>query len=349
MASKGYIGSYTKKNGKGLYFFELDEQTNHISKLETAYEINASTYFDIYENTLVAITKNDTHSGIATFNIKDDGKLEKVSECLDSLKGSGCYVSFSPDGQYIFEAVYGDGIARIYEFDKSSQKILRLIEEVYHEYSKGPNVERQDQSHVHYLEVTPEHKYAVAVDLGADLIVAYHYGQKGLEVAHRTQMLPGDGPRHIAYHKTGAYAYVVNELSNTVVVMSYQDGQFKEIERHLTIPDAYLQPTKLAAIHISDDQRFMYISNRGHDSIAIFEILQDGAQLRLVDFVSTGGSFPRDFNLSPSGQHVVVAHQEDESNVVVFERNEETGILTKCDDTSSAPEGVCVKFVTIDG
>ncbi|MCO4332514.1 6-phosphogluconolactonase [Staphylococcus hyicus] len=345
MASKGYIGSYTKKEGKGLYYFELDEKANRISNIDTAYEINASTYFDIYEHTLVAITKNDTRSGIATFNIKEDGQLEKVSECLESVKGSGCYVSFSPDGEFIFEAVYGDGIARIYEFDKTTQKVTRLIEEVFHEYPKGPNVDRQDQSHVHYLEVTPEHKYAVAVDLGSDLIVAYHYGKHGLEVAHRTQMLPGDGPRHIAYHKTGAYAYVVNELSNTVVVMAYNDGQFKEMERHLTIPKAYLQPTKLAAVHISEDQRFMYISNRGHDSIAIFEIRNDGANLKFVDIVSTGGVSPRDFNLSPTGQHLVVAHQDEECQVVVFVRNTENGMLTKSDDSTSVQEGVCVKFL----
>lgn len=344
MTVKGYIGSYTKKEGAGLYYFELDESKSCISKIDTAYELNASTYFDIYEDTLVAVTKNDQYSGVASFKIKKDGQLEKTGECLESLKGSGCYVSISPDGQFVFEAVYGDGIARIYEFDAESQKVVRLIEEVYHEYPKGPNVSRQDQSHVHYLEVTPEQKYVVAVDLGADLLVTYHYGQKGLEVAHRTTMQPGDGPRHIAYHKTGKYAYIVNELSNTVVVMAYDDGQFKEIERHLTIPEAYLQPTKLAAVRISEDQRYVYISNRGHDSIAIFKILEEGARLELVDIVSTGGVFPRDFNISPSGQHLVVAHQEDDSRVVVFERDMENGTLIKRDDNAFAAEGVSVKF-----
>ncbi|PTG78006.1 hypothetical protein BU657_08130 [Staphylococcus chromogenes] len=344
MTVQGYIGSYNKKEGKGLYYFELDENQNRITQIDTAYELNASTYFDIYKDTLVAITKNDTYSGVATFKIKSDGQLEKTGECLDSLKGSGCYVAFSPDGQFVFEAVYGDGIARIYEFDEKNQKVVRLIEEVYHEYPKGPNVDRQDQSHVHYLEVTPEEKYVVAVDLGSDLLVTYHYGTKGLEVAHRTEMLPGDGPRHIAYHQSGRYAYVVNELSNTVVVMSYHDGQFQPLERHLTIPEAFLQPTKLAAVHLSEDQKFLYISNRGHDSIAIFKILEDGAKLQLVDIVSTGDVFPRDFNISPSGKQLVVAHEQGDSKVVVFERNIENGTLTKKDDAAFAAEGVCVKF-----
>lgn len=122
MTVQGYIGSYTKKEGKGLYYFELDENQNRITQIDTAYELNASTYFDIYKDTLVAITKNDTYSGVATFKIKSDGQLEKTGECLDSLKGSGCYVAFSPDGQFVFEAVYGDGIARIYEFDEKKSK-----------------------------------------------------------------------------------------------------------------------------------------------------------------------------------------------------------------------------------
>ncbi|MBI5974766.1 6-phosphogluconolactonase [Staphylococcus canis] len=342
---KGFIGSYTKKNGKGIYRFELNEETGVIENLETGYEINASTYLAQYDNTLAAITKNDTYSGLATFNIKKDGTLEKNGEALESFKGSGCYVSFSPDGEFVFEAVYGDGIARIYKFDAKNQKIERLIKEIYHDYEQGPNVERQEKPHVHYIDITPEQKYVVAVDLGADLLVTYHYGNKGLEVAHRTTLEPGDGPRHIEYHKNGEYAYVVNELSNTVVVMSYEDGRFTPIERHLTIPKEYFQPTKLAAVHLSHDQKFLYISNRGHDSIAIFKVLDNGRHLELVDIVPTQGEFPRDFNITPSDRYLVVAHQEGESTVTVFERDIENGTLTLKDSSQVAPEGVCVKFL----
>ncbi|MDK4194290.1 lactonase family protein [Staphylococcus pseudintermedius] len=342
---KGYIGSYTKKDGKGIYRFELDEQLGRIETVETGYELNASTYLVQHEDTLIGITKNDKNAGLATFKIKQDGSLEKTGESLESFKGSGCYVAVSPDGKYVFEAVYGDGVARIYELDAANNRITRLIEEVIHEYPHGPNVDRQEQSHVHYLDVTPEHKYVVAVDLGADLLVTYHYGDQGLEVANRTALEPGDGPRHIAYHKTGRYAYVVNELSNTVVVMAYEDGSFTELERHLTIPEDFLLPTKLAAVRLSHDQRFLYVSNRGHDSIAIFKLLEDGAKLELVDIVSSGGAFPRDFNITEDDAYLVVAHQEENSEVVVFKRDLDTGRLTKTDDQQTAPEGVCVKFL----
>ncbi|QLK86431.1 lactonase family protein [Staphylococcus sp. 17KM0847] len=345
MLTKGYIGSYTKKDGKGIYRFELDEQVGRIEAIETGYEVNASTYLSQFQDTLVAVTKNSERAGLATFKIHEDGSLTSTGECLESIKGSGCYVAVSPDGAYVFEAVYGDGVARIYQLDHENHQVSRLIEEVYHEYTPGPNVARQESSHVHYLDVTPEQKYVVAVDLGADLLVTYHYGNKGLDVAHRTQLQPGDGPRHITYHKTGHYAYVVNELSNTVVVMRYEDGRFTELERHLTIPEDFLQPTKLAAVHLSHDQRYLYISNRGHDSIAIFKVLDDGARLEQVDIVSSGDAFPRDFNITSSDDYLVVAHEQGDSKVTVFKRDKENGTLHLVDETHQAAEGVCVKFL----
>ncbi|WP_390538331.1 beta-propeller fold lactonase family protein, partial [Staphylococcus pseudintermedius] len=124
---KGYIGSYTKKDGKGIYRFELDEQAGRIETVETGYELNASTYLVQHEDTLIGITKNDKNAGLATFKIKQDGSLEKTGESLESFKGSGCYVAVSPDGKYVFEAVYGDGVARIYELDAANNRITRLI------------------------------------------------------------------------------------------------------------------------------------------------------------------------------------------------------------------------------
>ncbi|ARJ50191.1 lactonase family protein [Staphylococcus lutrae] len=344
---KGYIGSYTKSEGKGIYRFELNEQSGRIETVETGYELNASTYLAQYQDTLLAVTKEGDKAGLASFKIDKEGQLEKTGASLTSLKGSGCYVAISPDGQYAFEAVYGDGVARIYALDAENQRITRLIEEVMHDYPHGPNVARQEKSHVHYLDVTPEQKYVVAVDLGADLLVTYHYGDQGLEVAHRTALEPGDGPRHLVYHKTGRYAYVVNELSNTVVVMTYDDGRFIEQERHLTIPEDFLHPTKLAAVRISHDQRFLYVSNRGHDSIAIFKLLDDGARLELVDIVASGGAFPRDFNITNDDAYLVVAHETGASEVVVFRRDEASGQLTLIDHQQSAPEGVCVKFLDV--
>ena len=139
----GYIGSYTKKNGKGIYRFKLNEETGVIEALETGYEIEASTYLTRKESFLYAITKEGEECGVASFNIKEDGQLELINKCLASKQGTGCYIQVSSNGKYLFEAVYGAGLARIYKLNEITGAIEKLIEELAHEFPTGSH-ERQD-------------------------------------------------------------------------------------------------------------------------------------------------------------------------------------------------------------
>ncbi|BBD92081.1 lactonase family protein [Staphylococcus caprae] len=339
----GYIGSYTKKNGKGIYRFELNELEGTIKNVETGYEIEASTYLTRNENFLYAITKEEEDCGIASFKIKNNGELELINKCLVSKNGTGCYIQVSKDGNYLFEAVYGAGIARLYKLNKNTGEIETLIEELEHDYPTGPH-ERQEDSHVHFLSETPDNKYVVAADLGTDRIVTYTYGENGFKEYAVSQFQEADGTRHITFNDNGKYAYVVHELSNYVSVTEYHDGEFKEIERHLTIPQDFKEETKLAAVRLSHDQKHLYVSNRGHDSIAIYELVDNGKSLKIVDIQTTRDVFPRDFNITPDDKYIVCAHQEGDSKVTVFERDDVTGKLTFIDDHESAPEGVCVLF-----
>lgn len=176
----GYIGSYTKQNGKGIYRFELEDLKGTIKEVQTGYEIVASTYLTRNENYLYAITKENENCGVASFKITQDGGLELINKCLASKNGTGCYIQISSDNNYLFEAVYGAGIARIYKVNKNTGEIEKLIEELEHEYPTGPH-ERQESPHVHFLNETPDKKYVVAADLGSDRIVTYTYGDEGLK------------------------------------------------------------------------------------------------------------------------------------------------------------------------
>ena len=246
----GYIGSYTKQNGKGIYRFELEDLKGTIKEVQTGYEIVASTYLTRNENYLYAITKENENCGVASFKITQDGGLELINKCLASKNGTGCYIQISSDNNYLFEAVYGAGIARIYKVNKNTGEIEKLIEELEHEYPTGPH-ERQESPHVHFLNETPDKKYVVAADLGSDRIVTYTYGDEGLKEYAVSQFKEADGTRHITFSKDGKYAYVVHELSNYVSVTEYHDGEFKEIERHLTIPQDFKGESKLAAVRLS--------------------------------------------------------------------------------------------------
>ena len=139
----GYIGSYTKQNGKGIYRFELEDLKGTIKEVQTGYEIEASTYLTRNENYLYAITKENENCGVASFKIMQNGDLELINKCLASKNGTGCYIQISSDNNYLFEAVYGAGIARIYKLNNDTGEIEKLIEEIEHEYPTGPH-ERQE-------------------------------------------------------------------------------------------------------------------------------------------------------------------------------------------------------------
>ena len=343
MTTIGYVGSYTKKEGKGIYRFELDEASGKIATIETGYEVEASTYLAQYNSYLYAITREGDDCGIASFKIGDNGELTLINKCLESTAGTGCYVSVSPNGQFLFESVYGAGLARIYELDTTTGKVIKLIQELQHTYPVGPS-DRQEHPHVHLLDTTPDN-YVVAMDLGTDRVVTYQYGEQGLTEYAVTEFEPADGPRHITFHDNNNYAYVVHELSNIVSVVSYKDGKFKEVERHSTIPEDFTGDTKLAGVRLSHDQQFLYISNRGHDSITIFKVSTDGSSLELVNITHSGGEFPRDFNITNSDDFLVCAHQEGDYALTVFSRDKNTGELTQVDNQAEAAEGVCVKFL----
>ncbi|MBI5973717.1 6-phosphogluconolactonase [Staphylococcus caledonicus] len=344
MSTRGYIGSYTKKEGKGIYRFELNEDSGQIETVETGYDIQASTYLAQTEDFLYAITKEGDDCGVAAFKKDDEGQLTLINKCLESTQGTGCYISVSRNRKFLFEAVYGAGLARIYQLNKETGEVVKLIEELAHDYTTGSH-ERQDNAHVHYINETPDGKYVVATDLGTDRVVAYTFGDEGFKEHEITKFKDQDGPRHIAFHRNGKYAYVVHELSNYVSVMQYNDGQFEELERHLTIPEDFEGDTKLAAVRLSHDQQSLYVSNRGHDSIAVFTVAEDGAALNPVEIVKSGGEFPRDFNITESDEYLVCAHQEGDYKVTVFSRDTNSGKLTAKDNKHIAPEGVFVGFL----
>ncbi|MBO1198359.1 lactonase family protein [Staphylococcus simiae] len=339
----GYIGSYTKKGGKGIYHFDLNEQEGRINFVETGYELEASTYLAHNDKFLYGITKEGEQCGVASFKIEADGQLTLINKCLPSTTGTGCYVAISQDNQYLFEAVYGAGIIRLYKLNVTTGEVEQLIEELAHDFPTGSH-ERQDHPHAHYLNQTPDGKYVVATDLGTDRIVAYQFGEDGFKEYAQSKFKDADGTRHIEFHDNGKYAYVVHELSNEVSVTAYHDGHFEELARYQTIPQDFTDATKLAAVRLSRDQQFLYVSNRGHNSIAIYKVLADGSKLELVAITHTGDDFPRDFNITPSNKYLVCAHEQGQSKVTVFERNEQTGELTLTDDHSQALEGVCVIF-----
>lgn len=339
--SIGYIGSYTKKDGKGIYRFVLDEENKKLVTVETGYEVPASTYVFPKGEFLYGIKKEE-QAGVAAYRIGKDGQLELINDCLKSAE-NGCHIWVTEDGRYLLEAVYGAGEVRLYALDEQTGEIKDLVDTVVQE-GIGPNEDRQDKAHTHYIQETPDGRYAVAVDLGADEVITFTFNDEGFKRIGALKLPAGCGPRHLVFNDNGRYAYLMTELSNEVLVLKYTDGQFELINQYLAILADFTQNTQGAAVRMSHDNRFVYASNRGHQSIAVFKVEEDGAALSLVEIVNCGGDWPRDFNITKSDKFLVCAHEID-GVVSLFERDIETGRLTLLENNKQAAEGVCVQFL----
>ena len=197
--------------------------------------------------------------------------------------------------------------------------------------------------HVHYTDLTPD-QYLVTCDLGTDEVTTYDVNLEGKLTKLATYNCnPGAGARHLVFHHHYKIAYLICELNSTIEVLIYDGvGEFEQMQVISTLPDDYSGFNGTAAIRLSKDGKFLYASNRGHDSIAVYSILADGS-LELLEIVPTNGKNPRDFDLSPDQEFLIAVHQ-DSDNATVFKRNPETGRLAELSNEFHVPEAVCISF-----
>ncbi|API93276.1 MULTISPECIES: lactonase family protein [unclassified Virgibacillus] len=338
----GYAGTYTRKTSKGVYRFELDPQSQKLTAVEVAAEVGSPTYVTISDDKryLFSIAQDGESGGVQAYKIDPKtGKLTKLDEQLTEGK-SPCHLSFYK-GKLV-TGNYHKGEVGLYSFTAEET----LVAESFIQHSGSGPHERQEKSHVHFAGFTPERNYVVVCDLGTDELVTYRIAGNQLE-RHQTLTLKlGSGPRHIVFHPNGKTAYLLTELSSEVIVIDYhaETGSFTEKQTILAKPADFTDTNDASAIHISSDGKFVYTGNRGHNSIALFEVDPKTDKLTFVEFTSTGGEWPRDFVLDPSESFIVASNQHS-GNLVLFARDQQTGKLTQLDSVVEVPEVVCVKFL----
>lgn len=337
------FGTYTKKTSKGIYYATLDTEEKTISEPKPVVGLQSPTYMKVTnKKTLVSVAKKDDLGGIAAFDAKNSA-FTFYDEAL-TPGANPCYVGFDEKRQLIFTANYHKGQIDVYKIN--ADQTLSLTDTVKDE-GNGPRPE-QDSAHVHYTDLAPDGRL-IAVDLGNDTISTYDVSDEGkLSLVSVFKTEPGFGPRHIVFAHNSNYAYLAGELSSNLSVLKYdaKTGCFSLEQTVKTIPSTWTEHNGAAAIRISADDRFVYVSNRGHNSLAQFEI-HDDHMVDFVEFVSTEGDFPRDFDIDPTGRFVVCANQNTD-NGTLYERNEETGKLTRIQKDIVVPEGVCVCFADIN-
>lgn len=339
----GYAGTYTRKTSEGVYRFVLDTEAGTIGAVEVAAKVGSPTYLAINEDDryLYAVAQDGDLGGVAAYEINGEtGELSALNEQLEA-GAPPCHLEIR--GNELVTGNYHQGTIDLLKIDEQG-RIASKSSSVQHE-GTGPH-DRQEKPHVHYTAHTPDGKYVVVADLGTDKLVTYKISNDELENVSTFHSKAGSGPRHIVFHPNGKTAYLLTELSTDVVVLTYDSdqGSFTEKQSIRAIPADFTETNDAGAIHISADGKYLYTSNRGHNSITVFAISEDSNELTHVEYVPTGGEWPRDFSLDPSGAFLIVANQHT-GNLVLFSRDEGTGKLTNLHSEIAVPEAVCVKFL----
>lgn len=319
--TKILLGTYTKKESKGIYSIELDETTQTLRDLKLVTATQNPTYldFDPKTSTLYSVYQEGKNAGIAAWNFNGD-----TAELLYTQTQEGvppCYVRYHEAEASIYDANYHGGFVRVTQ-DQELHKIIQY----------------QEGSHAHYVDYDPNDDCVYVCDLGLNTIRKYELMN---EIAtFKTE--EGMGPRHIAFHPTKKVLYAFGEHNNQIITLVDEGFELKQIQSISTLPDPAIESAG-AAIRISKDGRFVYASNRGHDSIAILKVLEDDT-LEKIDTISTYGEHPRDFAISPDQKYLVVANR-DTDNLTLYLRDEDTGRLTLLQKDVYAPEAVAVYFI----
>ena len=350
-----YVGTYTGPKRKGIYVYRMDPATGTMTSLGVAAEIKSPSFLAIHPNRrfLYAVNEIDEFAGkksgaVSAFAIHPEtGKLTFLNQ-QPSGGGGPCHLVVDKAGTHVLLANYDGGSVEVLPVQEDG----RLGEPSAFIQHNGSSVDpqRQEGPHAHSINLDAANRFAVAADLGLDKLLVYRFDtDKGTLVPNNppsASVKPGAGPRHLAFHPQGHTAYVINEMQSTVTVFAYdaERGALKELQTISTLPRGFKGETSTAEVQVHPSGKFLYGSNRGHDSIAVFSIDAHKGTLTTIEHQSTQGKTPRNFAIDPSGAYLL-AENQDSDTIVVFRINPETGRLKPTGQVIQVPSPVCVKFV----
>jgi 6-phosphogluconolactonase len=352
-----YLGTYTGAKSKGIYVCRLDAETGRLSVPELAAQAQNPTFLAVHPHLPalyaaerpVLYAANEVRSGTVSAYLvhRDTGKLTLLNQ--QSSRGAGpCHLSVDRTGKYVLVANYGGGSIAVLPIQEEGR--LGAATAFIQHAGSSVNKQRQEAPHAHWIDVDAGNRFAFVCDLGLDKVLVYALDlTRGALTAHDpafATVAPGAGPRHLAFHPLGRWAYVINELTNTITVFAYEPGRgaLKEIETVSTLPANFDGRNSTAEIEVHPSGKFLYGSNRGHHSLAVYAIAADSGRLTLVQHQPSGGHTPRNFAIDPTGRWLLAANQ-DSDNVVVFRVDPATGRLTPAGQTVEVGRPVCVKYV----
>lgn len=343
-----YAGTFSEE---GLIVLELNRDNHSFSEIQRISDIQSPNFQALHPNhgflysvSSQGVSDDDNYGSVAAYNIDaNTGKLTFLN--IRSAEGMGpCHISIDPLGRYAYVSNYSSGNISVFPILEDGS-LGEVVDIVNHE---GNSVHsRQERPHMHSIIPSKDGRFIYASDLGIDKVKIYRVdGETGKLTPAETSFVenvPGSGPRHFIIHPTGDFAYSVEELSSTIAAFTVDSssGALDQFQRVDMLPADFEGNNTAADIHISPDGRFLYASNRGHDSLVIYSIHQTTGRLNLAGREPTRGGHPRNFAIDKIGEFVFVANRDDD-NIVLFARDHETGHLTYTGTEVNVPRAVCV-------
>jgi 6-phosphogluconolactonase len=347
-----YFGTYTRgqDSSKGIYRSILDTETGKLSKPILATEAKNPSFLEIHPNKkfLYAVSEVDGSGGVSAYAINSSTGDLKLLNQQPSGGAGPCHVSIDHKGKNVLVANYGSGSASVIPI-KSNGRLKEPTGFIQHTGS-SINTRRQTGPHAHSINVSPDNRFAFVADLGIDKVMIYKLDiKKGTILKNAppfAKLKPGAGPRHFAFHPNGRFAYVINELDCTVTAFAYEpsSGALSDIQTIPTLPKDFSGSNTCAEVRVHPSGKFLYGSNRGHDSIAVYQTDVGNGILTFVEHEKAEIKTPRNFNIDPTGRFCLVANQGNDS-VVVFRINQRTGALKPTGNKISIGRPVCVRFL----
>lgn len=355
---RAYVGTYTRGDSKGIYTFEIDSETGKASEPRLAAELVNPSFvaFDPTSKYLFAVNEVSDFpgstgkgaGGVSGFKIDAaTGNLTKINSQV-SVGAGPCHLSVDKTGKAVVVANYGGGSVALLPIGEGGQ-LQEASSFIQHE-GKSVNPRRQEAPHAHSANIDAGNKFVAVCDLGLDKVLVYKLDAVSGKLTPNEPAFcsvhPGAGPRHFSFHPSGKFAYANGEMELSVTAFSYDaiKGVLSQLGTWSTVPEGVsgdIHSTAECLCHPSG--KFVYVSNRGHNSIAVFQVKDDGT-LTPQGQVSTQGKIPRNFGITPDGKLLLAANQ-DSGTIFLFQIDQKTGALTPTGDSLNIPSPVCVRFI----
>ena len=354
-----YVGTYTTKTAsKGIYAFRYDAGSGKLTPIAVAAETQDPSWVAIHPNGkfLYAVNEAGKSSMVSAFSLDaQSGKLTLLNQ-LPALGEDPCYLSFDRTGKYVFVANYTSGNVVVFPIEADG-KLGASTANIRDEGQLGPNKERQEGPHAHWIEASAGNRYAYVSDLGLDKVLIYEFDVatgklispgSNQQNAFSATLPPGAGPRHVAFSHRGNFMYVLNEVQSTVTLFANDAREkYRSVQTISALPKDFTGRNDAAEIAIHRSGKFLYTSNRGHESIALFHIDSATGKLTAAGDYSIEGKEPRHFAIDPSGNYLLAEDQLSDK-IVTFRIDQKTGALAPTGDSVEVPSPVCLVFLPLD-